>query len=1401
MDNEARPVKTTLQLLWPLLWVLLLLALLAGALGGGAHWLLKREDGARWLLAKLPGVQAEGVRGSLLGPRFEADRLRFGWGDGASVTIIGLAGEGLAWQWRPQAQAQARVWVALDAARLAAREVVVATGAASGNPAQLPGSLSVPLKLTVAELQIGELRIDALAPVRRLGARIAITPQEHRVEALQLEWDRLRVQGEASIGTTRPYALKAQAQVAPLSGDGAFDANARASGTLERIVLETTLRGPAPLRGVAPAADVQATLLPFAPWPLAALSATTQALDLAVLSTAAPQTRLSGSVQVDWAERDAPITAAVLMDNTAPGRWDEGRLPVRRLALGLKGLAAQRDKVELTEFDLTLGSSAGRTGPAGRWLGRGEWSGHTLQLDTTLQALQPQRLDGRAPAMTLSGPLAFTLRGLPSPDPAATTTAPAWAVDLRGTLDGRLDAAPQAVRLTLQGSADAERIELRELRAQSGGALAQLQASAQLDAARRWQVATRGSLAQFDPQPWWPGTAGSAWRQGPHRLSAEWDVDLRLPAQAAQLAPLALLQSVAGRGTLRAHDSLLAGVPLALDLAIGQTVGQAASSQGPPGTLRGELRLGGNRLTVDGRGDPGGAGTNDRWQLELDAGTLATLAPLFKIVPDLTAWAPQAGSLKATATARGRWPTLSTQGELKAQQLQAGQLGLGSASGTWLVNTGGQAQQPLEMQLQLAGLRWRNQRVEQLRGELRGTWREHRLKVSAALPGAPPPLAEQLLNVNAKAGTRVQLLADGAWQPDAAGGGRWLGRIERLAAGAWAGGTLAGDTTASWLDARDLRATLQFDRDGSLERIQADAGRLQLAETAALRWDEVIVDLKGAAANIALRAEIDPFLVAPLLARAQPTVGWGGDLRLGARIEVRAAERFDADIVFDRRDGDLSISDDNGVQLLGLTDLRLALAAHDGVWQLTQTMAGRTLGELAGSVRVTSTPQRRWPDADAPVQGVIEARVASLGIWSNWVPPGWRLGGELRTSAIVGGRFGAPEYTGSLTGSRLAVRNLLQGVNISDGTVAIQLDGAAARIQQFTFKGGDGTLTLTGGAEFGASPNAKLRAVAERFRVLGRIDRQLTMSGSTDLQLQRDSIQLDGKLSVDEGLFDTSRGDAPRLDDDVTVRRAGDRERDEQEAAAPRQRRNLAVNIDVDLGQNLRLRGRGLDTALRGQLRISTPGGRLAVNGTVRTEGGTYAAYGQKLDIDRGIVAFNGALDNPRLDILALRSNTDMRVGVQISGNVLTPRVRLYSETDMSDTERLSWLMLGRAPDGLGRTDTALLQSAAMALLAGEGESPTDNILRSLGLDRLSLRQAEDGNVRETVITVGKQLSSRWYVGYERGVNATTGTWQLIYRIAQRFTLRAQSGGDNSLDIIWIWKVDELLPGMTKSTR
>ena len=229
------------------------------------------------------------------------------------------------------------------------------------------------------------------------------------------------------------------------------------------------------------------------------------------------------------------------------------------------------------------------------------------------------------------------------------------------------------------------------------------------------------------------------------------------------------------------------------------------------------------------------------------------------------------------------------------------------------------------------------------------------------------------------------------------------------------------------------------------------------------------------------------------------------------------------------------------------------------------------------------------------------------------------------------------------------------------------------------------------------------------------------------------------------------------------------------------------MQVKLNLGNKLQLRGQGVETWLRGDLVLSSPGGKLAINGTVSTEGGRFAAYGQKLEITRGRFYFNGEPGNPRIDVLAIRPNLDVQVGVLVDGNAHSPRIRLYSDSELAEYDKLSWLVLGRGPDGLGSADTALLQRAAFALLSGDSGGPTDKLLESIGLTDFSLRQT-DGEARDTIISLGKQLSRRWYVGYERGVHATAGTWQLIYRIAQRFTLRAQSGSENAIDLIWTWR-------------
>jgi translocation and assembly module TamB len=84
-------------------------------------------------------------------------------------------------------------------------------------------------------------------------------------------------------------------------------------------------------------------------------------------------------------------------------------------------------------------------------------------------------------------------------------------------------------------------------------------------------------------------------------------------------------------------------------------------------------------------------------------------------------------------------------------------------------------------------------------------------------------------------------------------------------------------------------------------------------------------------------------------------------------------------------------------------------------------------------------------------------------------------------------------------------------------------------------RAGSGTLSLTGGATFGAQPQVQVQAVAERFAALGRIDRRVVVSGKADVVFAPESLKVDGALAVDEGLFDFTRADAPRLDADVVV--------------------------------------------------------------------------------------------------------------------------------------------------------------------------------------------------------------------------------------------------------------------------
>jgi translocation and assembly module TamB len=1357
------------------LYVLSVAAVLALVLAA-LWWLLHTEGGTTWLLARLPGVQVVGAHGAVLGD-FEAQGVEIALpGGGAKLHLRALSWHGLRFESAPHP-----LWLRVVLAELRVARVDLAL--ADADPSALhaaPTSLYLPVEFDLAALRIDELHIDPLGaePLRDLRAHLHLGAQAgtlHRIDDLHVAWDRLHAEGKAQVGTHGGLALDASIELTQqLAAAGEWGATATLSGPLATPQLLLQLRAqPTPSRP-AQSLDASAMLHPFARWPLGDLQASAKALDLSALHSAAPATALDIEATVRTLGLDQPAMASVKLNNRSAGRWNEARLPLRELRLALRARPDDPSHLELQDFEALLGTDQGS---AGRLTGSGRWNPAQWQLDARLEALRPAQLDARAPQMSLQGRVTLTGSGFDAATPEAAT------VDLRGDLTGQMleRGAARPVQLKLDARLNALRIELREALAQAGGAKATL--SGLLSRATRdagWSAKGQLALRDFDPLPWWPGPEDSAWRQGTHRLNAHGDFELGLPPQAPSF--IEQLTRSRGQAQLSLDPSQLAGVPLSGSLSLQSTPGAQAVAHL-------QLDASGNALRADGRLGTLGDRGDDSWELKAEMPSLQRLQPLWRLLQGGSGDARLAGSLNATAHVAGRWPRLSSQGQLEAGALRIGAATVQRALARWRFASSADA--PLEAQIDLRQVAYGDPSAESVQMQMKGTLRSHTLELRAESKALPPQWVETLQAAPAGAAAKHSLALlqaqGGAVETAQTGFTGWRGSVQRV--------ELRGDAPGApaWADARDIGVDLQWARGPA--RASVDAGHAELMG-AVLRWNRIAwqaADPGRTPAMLDAQVQLDPLDVAPLLARAQPKFGWGGDLRLSGRMRVQSAPQFSADVVLERSTGDLSVTDESGTRSLGLSDLRVGLNAREGVWSFTTGVAGKTLGQAAGAAVARTSAQATWPSADTPLQGVLELRVADLGVWGPWLPPGWRLLGEMRVGASIGGQFGSPEYTGELTGKGLGVRNPLQGVDVHDGDVAITLKGDSARIEHFSARAGAGSLELQGEANLGGRPRAEITLKADKFQLLGRVDRRIVTSGEATLKLGRDTLALDGQMTVDEGLIDFNRSDAPRLSDDVQVRR-GEGTQDDTLAAAAAEAaqanakgRDVSVNLRVSLGDKLRVRGQGLDTGLRGDLHIAAPQGRLRVDGSVRAVDGTYKAYRQKLNIDRGVLTFNGPVENPQLDIEATRPNLDVRVGVAVTGTVLVPRVRLFSDPEMSDADKLSWLLRGRASEGQGSGDTALLQAAAMALLAGDESSSINQAFSALGLDELSLSVGEASG-GGTMFSVGRQLSRNWYIGYERSLNATTGSWQLIYRIAQRFTVRVQSGEANSIDLIWTWR-------------
>ncbi|MAO61231.1 MAG: hypothetical protein CL540_18660 [Alcanivorax sp.] len=420
-------------------------------------------------------------------------------------------------------------------------------------------------------------------------------------------------------------------------------------------------------------------------------------------------------------------------------------------------------------------------------------------------------------------------------------------------------------------------------------------------------------------------------------------------------------------------------------------------------------------------------------------------------------------------------------------------------------------------------------------------------------------------------------------------------------------------------------------------------------------------------------------------------------------------------------------------------------------------------------------------DATAPLAGNIQVDVPSLADLAPLIPRVGEVAGRLTGDLSLGGNRARPAVSGELAlrDGRATVPDLgitAERVRLSvrgDPSGELRLDGGARL--------GDGELVLDGVWAPTRSPLAvTLNLSGERLRVANRDDAVVYVSPDLTLEGDGDVLRLSGDLNVPEA--DLKPRELPESAVTVSSDQVLVDARAEQSRGLP-----LAMAVGVSLGDKVHFEGFGLTATLDGDLRVTQqPGQPAQLNGELVIVEGRYRAYGQNLAIENGRLLFQGAPDNPGLDIRAIRKipSENQVVGVQLSGTLQQPEARIFSDPTLEESQAMSYLITGRSLNRGSDSDSAKVAQALALYGLQKGAGVTDKLGDTLGLDEISI--GSDWETEDAALMLGKRLSDRLYLTYAVGLFDAISTVMLRYTLTRTLHLEAESSTKaQAIDLIW----------------
>jgi len=908
---------------------------------------------------------------------------------------------------------------------------------------------------------------------------------------------------------------------------------------------------------------------------------------------------------------------------------------------------------------------------------------------------------------------------------------------------------PQA-KLDFDGSFTPRQVSIRSVRLALGGGYLTAAGSVELTGSRRVDI--EGALRNFEP--------GLLVKGVDARLTGSFAADGVLAPKPAGRIRFEIADSSAYGRPLKGRGSVELDAAQQLDIDVDVAVRSA-------------------RLKAS-----GGLGAPDRkLELQLDVPAIGELL--------LARKADAAGALTVSGSASGLWSAPAFDLKLAGKDLRWSDHAVDRVDASASYSGGDDG--AVSVASAIAGYRYAPRpkaRVQSASLSVEGTLSTHAIRLQAT--------ADRV--------TSALVLADGGWRDEA-----WRGRVREASLGPPFDLRLLVPTALVAGPGRLDFGPAQF----ALREVRFDDVRLHAAEDG-ISTQGRFSDLQPGRFTVPVEGALRPVLP-PVKGRTPLSLRGQWDLKL-------ADDLINGRLLVERAGGDL-YAGRGADSALGLVDVRLDAAIEANRVQTRLVLESAKNGGLGAYMEamLEHSEEAGWRLAqDKPwlITGAFDLPTMDWlnALLSDNLRANVRLGGRLASSVRIEGTPGNPTTSGQMTGADLRVAWVEQGVRLENGRIRAHLKDDLIVIDELRFsgpprvkpddrraaaairEGDEGFVTASGQLRL-RDFSGVIQVAATRLPLLQQPDRWVIASGGGNIEISATHVQVNGAFAADAGFVGLARSDLPTLSSDVVVITPG-------EDVESRERRvTLGFDLGIDLGPAFFLRGRGLSTRVEGALRLRGAGrGAVTAVGAIEAVDGTFEGFGQRLRIARGRLNFQGAPENPGLDILALRTGLPVEVGVTITRTAAAPLIRLHSDPPMAEYEAMSWLVLGRPPDQGGGDNLALVQAAAM-MLGGTGEGPASGVVQALGFDEISIRsgtlgiasllparsvagslrsdQSSTATVAGEVITIGKTINDALSVSYQQAISDTTRFLQLNYRLSERMSVVARGGTQNALDFVY----------------